>query len=518
MTKTVPTAYNLLKANPFFWGKHVCKEHFRNASAPFHLQIINEAVKNRFFAVASPRGSAKSTLVAFLLPLHYICFRKKHFILIVSNTYKKAAGSLDTIKREITDNPVLKEYHQIKIVRDAEGDSIFEHADGFKIRVLCKGNEQLGSVRGEKFGAYRPDLIIIDDLEDDELVRNPERRIYLKELYDEALIPAGDKETYEVKAIGTVLHDDSLIAKLVDIYHYPEYFKLFYQARRKNGTSLWPDKWSLDELNKLEKLKPTVFAKEYQNDPVSGLLSKFKKTDFRYWTIDNDCYVLFGEDGRIVSQGKLYDCKAAIACDLAWGERKENDFGVIMPAFLTPKAEILVDRYVCEKGLKPNAIEEHLFTMEKRLRLLTGSSVFIGFEKAQLEKVMKWLLKQAMQRRNHYLMFKDLMWDKDKITRIVTRLQPRYAQQSIFHKRNMGELEHQLLRVPSGTHDDLPDALQGLVQLLQHPKRKGKAIVEDTQFEFMRKLAINSRRADRKRFTFGNKGKFNSIPAKVSPW
>lgn len=499
-----------LKANPLLWGKFYLPHHFRLATPPFHLHLLQQALNHRFLAVAAPRASAKSTILSFLYPLHSLCFSTHHFIVIVSNTYKKAAGALDNLKREFADNRLLKDHFFITPTRDAEGDSVFRHRTGFEARVLCKGAEQIGAIRGEKFGAYRPDLIIVDDLEDDELVRNPERRIELKNLYDEALIPAGEVSNVKVLVIGTILHDDSLMAKLVSPDFYPEYHKIFFQARfEKEGKrfSLWPQKWSVEDLDELERQKPEVFAKEYQNDPVSGLSSKFSKDDFRYWKIENLQYILFGSEGEIVSKGELSDCKPAIACDLAWEEKRESDYSVILPGFLTPTNDILVDDYIFKKGMRPNEIEDILFQMEQRLRAITGTVVPIGFEKAKIEKVVKWFLTQAMRRRNHYLLIKDLMWDTDKIQRIVTKLQPRYVQHVIYHKRGMGDLEGQLLRVPSGTHDDLPDALQGLTQLLEFPRFLKKAVTSDTAFEWWRNKAIERNNPIKKTFQFGVRGR-----------
>lgn len=509
----------ILKAfyeNPLLWGAVYCPEHFRLEFAPFHLKIINEAVRNRFFAVAAPRESAKSTMLAFLYLLHAIWHRKKRFIIIVSNTYKKACISLENIKKELRENQSLKRDSVLSIPKDAEGDSIIRHSDGFETRILCKGVDQIGSVRGEIFGANRPDLLLLDDIEDDELVKNPIRRIDLKNVIDEALFPAIDKQTGQILVIGTILHDDSQMAKFVSLDHYREFRKLLFKARyyiNNEYVSLWKEKWTVQELNHIEKERPGVFAKEYQNDPASGPMAVFKKEDFRIWSIENNRYILFGENSQIISKGNLCDCKAAIACDLAWDDKRENDFSVIMPAYLTPQSEILVDTYICKKGMRPNEIEEILFTMEERLRKITGSSVPIGFEKAKLEKVMKWLLTEAMKRRNRYLWFKELMWDGDKVTRIETRLQARYVQHSIFHRTGMGDLEQQLVRFPSGVHDDLADGLQGLAQLLTYPKQAKKEEVGTDEFDWWREQAMKVKKPERLRYIFGNRGRFNELPS-----
>lgn len=489
-----------MEDDPMFFGFEMFGHHFRDESPTFHLDLIDAATAHRHLAIASPRESAKSTIICFLYIAHAIVFKKKRFVIVVGNTFEKACEHLDSIKKELMGNEKLQAcFPGITITKDARGDSEFRHTDGFDIRMICKGVDQMGSIRGTKYKAYRPDLIIGDDMEDDELVRSRERRIKLREEFDQALVPAGDRQTCQFIFIGTVLHDDSQIAHLVSTTDYPEYHKIVFRAlnvdEHGNEYSLWPQKWTVEQLKKMAADKPDVFSKEYQNDPVSEVNRKFHAEDFRRWEVRDNSVVLLNLDGTVRSRYSFTDLRPAIACDLAWEEKKTSDYAVVLPGYLTPDSDILVDEYIFKRGMRPHEIEEILFTMVERMEKLTGESVYIGFEKAKLEKVIKHLLQQAMKARNKFLLFKDLAWDKDKISRIVTRLEPRYVQHSIFHKPGMGELEDQLLRIPSGTHDDLPDALQGLVQILKYPKVANKKGGGDDEFMRARQLAINANKA-----------------------
>lgn len=519
---TAGDLYNQFRLNPLMFGMWYFPHHFSSVGSPFHLKVLDLAVDRNIkrLAVAAPRESAKSTILSFLTAIHAICFKYNRHILNVQSTFNKSANNLETIKDEIKANERLRQDFGIEFKKDREGDSIFNHSDGFSTRFLCRGADQIGGVRGEKYGAYRPDLILIDDLEDDELVRNPERRKELIRNFDEALIPAGDREKLRVIAMGTILHDDSLMAKLVSKDLYPEWRKLKFRARiEREGKyySLWPEKWSVEALNALERDKPGVFAKEYQNDPTSGLTATFKREDFRYWKIQDNDYILFHDDGSVKAKGRLSDCRAAIACDLAFDEKRSSDFSVVMPGFLTPQADILLDDYFCKKGVKPDEFEHIIFPMEERLRLITGSSVPVGFEKAKLEKVARHLLGKAMRNRNHFITIKDLMWDTDKITRMITRLEPRYSQHVIYHKRGMGDYEEQLLRVPNGTHDDLPDAAQGLVQLLQFPKSVKVEAAKESTFNWWRKQTSRFKEQNKSMYHFGRKNDRSLIRTTVSP-
>lgn len=498
--------YSVLAQDPLTWATTFCPNHHKLDTPRFHVEIMDAAMNYRFLAIGAPRESAKSTVINFDYVSHAIRFKRKRFIVIIANPFKKAATYLDAIKREFAENENLKnKFPSIKIIKDAEGDSIFRHADGFEVKVLCKGVEQIGTIRGQKFKFSRPDLIVLDDIEDDEMVKNPDRRKELEAYYDEAVVPAGEAGKCQYIIIGTVLHDDCQLAKMLSQDKYTEYYKLRYQALLDypaSPRSLWPDKWSVETLLEMMRLKPTMFAKEYQNDPASGSNVRFEKSDFRYWRNENKRYVLFGKDNEILSTGLLSECKAAIACDLAWKEKRSGsaDSTVILPGYLTPDSNILLEDYICKIGMRPDEFIEQIFLMVDRLEKLTGSTVPVGFEKAMLENVTQWLMRKQMAYKNKYIVTKELIWDADKETRIEVRLQPRYSQHSIFHKQGMGELEHQLIRFPSSAHDDLIDAEQGLIQLLKHPKGASKPKEEDTEFDTIRRMHIESKKAPRHRY------------------
>ena len=506
--------HELVKDDIMTWGQMFFKVHFSKASPEFHYTLITSAAKKQYLAVASPRESAKSTYLSFLYPFHQIMFKKEPFIVLISNTFKKAAMYLDAIKMEVTDNVALKgAFPGVKMQRDAEGDTIFAHADGYKTQFLCKGVDQIGSLRGVKFGAHRPGLVILDDVEDDELVRNPERRRQLEAEFDEVLGRMGHEDTQFV-IVGTILHDDGQLAKLVDPAKYIKFHKIIFRAHIDADTpherSLWPEKWSVDDLKELRRLKPNVYAKEMQNDPVAGSNVRFRKDDFRYWERMGDSAVI----GDI--RYNLRDCRAAIACDLAWKEKRESDSSVILPGLLSPNSELLILPYINQKGMRPDKLSELLFDLVARLERMTGGPVPIGFEKAMLENVSKWFLKREMKARNKFLITKELKWDVDKNMRIETRLLPRYLNHSVFHQTGMGDLEHQLQRFPYGAHDDLIDAEQGLVQVLQSPKIAQKEKPGDDAFMWWREQARLMKTPKKTRLgQFKTKRRFG-IPARES--
>jgi len=520
MTEINPlhTIFESFSDDVMTFGKTLFPQHFQIATPKFHYKIMQEARREQFLAIASPRGSAKSTRISFLYPVHKIMFKKEPFIILISNTFKKSAMYLDTIKMELQDNKMLHEIfgYKVEFFRDAEGDTIFKHPDGYKTWFLCRGVDQLGSLRGVKFGAHRPGLVLLDDIEDDELVRSQERRMQLQKEFDDVFAIGGTSPKIghsktQIIAVGTILHDDSMLAKLIDPTQYTMFKKIKFQAHLDVGKlterSLWPEKWTVEELREMMKDKPDTYAKEMQNDPVAGENSRFKRQDFRYWKETSGGISLLDANGNIQTTYAYADCRGVIAVDLAWKEKRVSDSSCIMPGLLTPRSEILVMDYIHQKGMRPDKLADILFDTEERMVSLTCGVVPIGFEKAMLENVSQWLLRREMQRRNKYLLTKELVWDADKNTRIETRLQPRYSQHVIYHKHGMGDLETQLVRFPSGTHDDIIDSLQALVQLLQFPKDPKKPSSNDS-FAKIRKWNHDYQKLTRPVKYNGQKNKF----------
>jgi hypothetical protein len=146
-------------------------------------------------AIAAPRGHAKSTAITKCYTLAATLFRTADYILIVSDTYNQACLFLGEIKRELIQNQDLVDLFELKkdedgntvLEMDRENDIIVAFKDGHQFRITALGSEQ--KVRGLLWNGRRPNLIVGDDLENDEIVMNPERRDKFKQWIQNALLP-----------------------------------------------------------------------------------------------------------------------------------------------------------------------------------------------------------------------------------------------------------------------------------------------------------------------------------------
>lgn len=120
---------------------------------------------------------------------------------------EQAEGFLDNIRVEFEENTAILEDFG-SLAGSVWRSNVLVTKTNIKIEAIGSGKK----IRGRKHRNWRPDLIILDDVENDENVRTPEQRKKLKDWFDKAVSKSGDDYT-DIVYIGTLLHYDSLLAK-----------------------------------------------------------------------------------------------------------------------------------------------------------------------------------------------------------------------------------------------------------------------------------------------------------------
>ena len=298
-------------------------------------------------AIAAPRGEAKTTYLMIGL-IYCIVYGKKHYILFIQDIFENASVIIESIKVELEFNQRLKSDFPEAFGRTTTWKvGIFVSKNN--IKVHARGARQ--GVRGLKHGAYRPDMVILDDMENDEAVKNPTNRDNLESWLNKAIKNLGEAGAkLDVFYIGTILHYDSVLNRTLNnplwrsvifraIMLPPENQQLwqewqeiltnkpdaeeketpeekadkFYSAHKaamdKGAVLSWPDKRDLLTLMKIKvEVGTAAFDAEYQNDPLSGDAATF--TDFTYWNVLAKQLPAFGAVDP--SLGKFGDRKSVV--------------------------------------------------------------------------------------------------------------------------------------------------------------------------------------------------------------
>ena len=440
--------------------------------------------------IAAPRGHAKSTNLTFKDSLHATVYGYKHYILLLSDSSEQAEGFLDEIKTELEENAdLIEDFGILKGEKTWRSNGILTKND-IKIEAIGSGKK----VRGRKHRNWRPDLIVLDDIENDENVNTPEQRKKLKSWFEKAVSKAGDTYT-DIMYIGTVLHYDSL---LNNVLHNPRYHAKKYRAVISWATNqkLW-DIWEsiyINLFNENHEVDAQAFFEEHREEMLEGTevlwedklsyydLIEMKVTEgeasfnseLQNDPVDPD-NATFNEEWNDYYEPELMDWKSPEfifvgSNDPSLGKNKKSDTSAIINLALSIKTGYM---YVVDASIekrKPDVIIEDIFQMSQRLKRDYAKGFYkFGVETVQFQYYFKEVMAHRSVEEGEYLPIEEIQSSANKKLRIES-LQPVIKNKYLKFNREHRTLLKQLHEFPMGRNDDGPDALQMAVQLAQSVK------------------------------------------------
>ena len=457
----------------YFTIKGECELH--NDLALTFKSIVSSP-KGEKYAKAAPRGHAKTTYCSQLLPLWCICFSKKRFIVEISDAVELVEGCLEAIKTELEDNANLKmDFPNVCGASKNWKIGEFVSKNGVKLKAFGSGKR----LRGVKFGVYRPDLVVLDDLENDTNVRSKEQRDKLEEWLDEAVLNLGSVDgSLDVLYIGTVLHADSVLArklklkfwnakKYQSIVNFPKRMDLWerwselYKNVSKEASEtfylknkvlmddgaqvLWDDALPILKLmqKRTENLKS--FNKEQQNDPRSETQIFTKEGMHFYRELPRcDYFVMYIDPA---------------------GEKKKSDYTAITVLGVSKaEAKIYVAESIVEIMKTKKTIKEII-----RLNQLYKCRICAIESNGGQEFFRGWIREKAFEI-GIKLPLKGVNNTASKGQRIEELEVPIEDGEILFHE-SQSLLIEQLTEYPEAKHDDAPDSLAGAYDLTKLKKR-----------------------------------------------
>lgn len=298
--------------------------HMSVPIAPFHREIfrMSEDDATPLCVVSAFRGSGKSTIISLSYPIWAALSGRKKFILVISKTETQAKQILYNIKAEFESNARLAADFGPCDVGDVWNEtSLVLPKQGARIVALSADS----SLRGLKNLANRPDLIVIDDVEDLDAVRTSEVREKRYRWLKSEVIPAGN-DACKVFVIGNLLHQDSLVARLRDEIEEGEISGVFRQYPIIiDGQSAWPGKYPT--LAHIEELKRKIgdqraFKREYMQEVVTEQDQVIEPEWIRYYEKLPD-----GEPG-------ISYAFTATGIDIAASQKESADYTAMVTAYV----------------------------------------------------------------------------------------------------------------------------------------------------------------------------------------
>lgn len=415
--------------------------------------------------IKAPRGWGKSTILNVAHGGKKILFREKKFIVPISSTSTKAVMESENLKRELLSNILVKKiFGSVKAntVNAAElgMDESFSKemwiANGETI-IMPRGAGQ--QVRGVRWGKYRPDLILIDDLEDPEAVVSEDQRKKLKQWFFADVMNSVDRRdnTWKVVVVGTLLHENSLLA---DLLADPTWYKIEIDLCNDDLKSNWPDFMSDEEVKSLYDSYRIqglldVFAREYRGQAIAKEDAVFKQEYFKYYQEDDTEF-----------RDKLRSYENIVIIDPAKTTKVSSDYSAIVGLGVNIEIPRICVRDVIAEKLHPEQIYQRAFEMAERIGART-----IGYEVTGLNEFITYPITTYMLQQGKFFTLVELKARGKKEERIAM-LNPLYRMGFVYHNKNVTQvLESQLIAFPKSKRDDVMDALAYVVEMLELGER-----------------------------------------------
>lgn len=234
--------------------------------APFHVSAANKILKDRNLKAAFQwhRGAAKSTNMDVFVPMWLMAqeHREINVMVLVGKSEDNAKTLLGDIQAELQYNQ--RYIHDFGEQYNAGSWEEGQFVTRSEVAFFARGRGQ--SPRGLRYRSHRPDYVIIDDLDDDELVESPARVTKLFDWVRSALFGTLDGGRGRFIMVGNLIAKNSVLAKWCDIKSVHVTKVNIYD--NKGGIS-WASKWMPQEVKDIENVVGyRAFQKEYMNNPI----------------------------------------------------------------------------------------------------------------------------------------------------------------------------------------------------------------------------------------------------------
>ena len=468
------------------------------------LNVVSNKEVTKRVAWASPRGSAKSAYLSNCFPLHQTVFRKRKYILIISETDSMSKKFTEFVGDQLKFNNKLREdfgelLHPKASMNERDNMEGFLTTTGTLVESASMGKQ----LRGKRNGSSRPDLVLLDDMESQKNTNTAELREKNLHWFNSVVMPIGDPDRTAFVYMGTMVHANGLLPNVLNradfqskvfsaIISPPEREDLWSQfdemLRDQENPNRLEDALQFYEENKIEmdkgvkvlwearlpyyklmiekaNMPSRAFSSEYLNNPIDIESQIFRTDSMTFYDVKE----LKEVEHRLEFYG---------AWDIAFGKSNRSDYNACIIVGRDRLTGIIyVVETWAEKCPAHIALERVLEIIKKyKPRTFAVETVQGQFD------LFRQLRERMLKERVYFTNLKAITTNRShgKKEDRIEQMEPLVESGAIRFKKQQRLLIEQLEHFPSGDHDDLPDALQMTLDLCSlntrrsfHKKPKG---------------------------------------------
>ncbi len=417
-------------------------------NAFFHKQAAAYIFKNRRTRAVFEwaRGHAKSTHMTLLIPLWLKINKQFKTLLIIGKSQEFSIRMLKNIQEELSENDRYINDFGLQKKEGDWADSEFRTTDDCAFIPLGRGQSPRGIINK----GHRPDYIVIDDIDDDEMCRNESRINDTMNWIQKALFNTMDAGNGRFIVVGNRIAKNSIVAQLAQ---QPNFYHTKINAINDKGTPSWAEKYKIEELDEVRKsIGESAWQQEFMNNPLT------KGSVFKH-----------------IAHGDMLPLKQYKAIigytDPSFKNTDKSDYKATAVVGLTNKGHYHILRAFVRKASISEMIAWHYLVFEE----MRKEAPIIFYMEANF--IQDFLLKDFNEEGNkrglHLPIKGDTRKKPDKFQRIES-LEPLFSNEKIIINNKLKENEDMqtlltqltLFERGSRINDDAPDALEGAIFLL----------------------------------------------------
>ncbi len=440
---------------------------FRQPPAPFHPIIWStlENPANRFCNIQVHRDGAKTTTLRAFTSRR-IAYAISRTILYIGKSEQHAIRSLDWLRRQVEYNSPWARTFGLRPGKKWGGPEaeIFHGVDEVPIWILAMGIT--GSVRGINRDDYRPDLIIIDDVIDEENAATPEQRQKMNNLIHgalkESLAPRTECPTATIAMLQTPLdsEDASMLA-----FKDPEWVSLRFPCWTleteglplEKQESSWPDRYPTADLRKqkasaISAGRYYIFSREKELRLVSPETASFGRFTLQRYELEPE-----RQEMQVVMWIDPVPPPSESAIAKGFAKKDYEAFAVVGRM----REKFFLLDYRLNRGHEPDWTINTFFELGLRWRPRT-----VYVEAVAYQRTLAYLLRQAMTQRRIFFAVNEVDDRRRKMDRILDGLTGPASEGKLYVRPTHTDFISQFETYPACPNDDLIEAVAGCVEKL----------------------------------------------------
>lgn len=434
----------------------------RQESAPFHPDVWQKLESdNRLINLLMYRGSGKTSICRGFTGKS-VSYVMAHTILYIGKSEAHAIKSTSWLKKHVEHNPAWCDTFKIRPGSKWQ-DTEFEIIVGEKeepVWIIAAGIT--GSIRGINRDDWRPELIVLDDVLDDENAHTPEQRKKIENLVygalAESLAPASEAPHAKMVALNTPQNrEDFAVKALKDPNWVSAVYGCFTKETRdyplEYQESSWPTRFPTETLRKEKKAAQfrntlSTFLREKECKLVSTETASFKLPWLKkYYNAPEKIINVYAIDpvpppSEATIQKGLH--KTDFEAHVVWGLSGRNKF---------------LREYRLMRGHEPTWTISTFFAMQQKYQPITTVVETVAYQ-----RVLMWILQKAMQAARQWYTIEE--WPPEgsklkaqsKYVKIISALMQPASTGELFIKEEHVDFIQQFATYPDVANDDLLDA------------------------------------------------------------